>query len=150
MKYGPGRLIKGGMNKKKTKKTVPKKTEKTVSKKIEKTVSKKTKKDTKKSTKKGIKKDIKKEMNKKKIKSSQKGGSNGSDFALTLNSRGPANAPNDYWGVNGETWFRQFNKTGDYIPNSQLKYAAAPISTGYGQPMNNTVSGYDQMDMAFI
>ena len=78
----------------------------------------------------------------KKIKS-KKGGSTGSDFALTLNSRGPSNAPDDYWGVPGEQWFRQFTKTGDYIPNSQLAYAATPLSAGIGN--SPEVVGYDSL-----
>jgi len=80
---------------------------------------------------------------KKKISKKQKGGSNGSDFAATLNSRGPANWPDDHWGVPGDVWFRQFNKTGEYIPNSQLPYAATPTFAG----KNNTgiVTGFDDL-----
>jgi hypothetical protein len=88
--------------------------------------------------KKSVKKVTVKKIGKKSIK---KGGSNGSDFALTLNSRGPVNAPDDYWGVPGEQWFRQFNKTGDYIPNSKLPYAATPTLAGVSG--NNEVIGYD-------
>jgi len=108
--------------------------------------------DTYESTKKFIKKattPVKKSKSKSKSKSSskpksiKKGGSNGSDFALTLNSRGPVNAPDDYWGVPGEQWFRQFNKTGDYIPNSQLAVAATPLLAGKGD--SNIVTGFDEM-----
>jgi len=77
----------------------------------------------------------------------KKGGSNGSDFALTLNSRGPVNAPDNYWGVDGEQWFRQFNKTGDYIPNSKLAYAATPLLAGEND--SGVVSGYDESTMAY-
>ena len=77
----------------------------------------------------------------------KKGGSNGSDFALTLNSRGPVNAPDDYWGVPGEEWFRQFNKTGDYIPNSKLPYAATPLLAGTNE--SGVVSGYDESMLAY-
>ena len=77
----------------------------------------------------------------------QKGGSNGSDFALTLNSRGPANAPDDFWGVPGETWFKQFNKTGEYIPNSELQYAATPLLAGRNE--SNVVMGYNEADLAY-
>jgi len=77
---------------------------------------------------------------KKNNKNIKKGG-NGSDFANTLNSRGPWNAPDDYWGKPGELWFRQFNKTGDYIPNSRLAVAATPELAGVSHP---TVSGYDE------
>ena len=76
-------------------------------------------------------------------KNVKKGGGTGSDFASTLNSRGPVNAPDDYWGVPGEQWFRQFTKTGDYIPNSQLPYNATPLSAGIGN--SPTVSGYDSL-----
>ena len=50
-----------------------------------------------------------------------------SDFATTHNSRGPINYPDTL----SAQRFRYFNKTGTFIPNSQLQYAAAPISTGY-------------------
>lgn len=49
-----------------------------------------------------------------------------SDFATTLQSRGPVNYPD---GPTADR-FRFFNKTGTFIPNSQLKFAAAPILTG--------------------
>jgi hypothetical protein len=117
IKIGNQRLIQGG-SKHKTKKS-PKK-------------QKSTKKTSKKLTKKmGMK----------------KGGSNGSDFALTLNSRGPVNAPDNYWGVPGEEWFRQFNKTGDYIPNSKLPYAATPLLAGTNE--SGVVSGYDESTLAY-
>jgi hypothetical protein len=59
-----------------------------------------------------------------------------SDFATTLSSRGPINSPDHL----SAQRFRYFNKTGTFIPNSQLQYAAAPISTGveenpYSYPM---------------
>ena len=76
-------------------------------------------------------------------KSKKQKGGDGSDFALTLGSRGACNAPDAFWGVDGETWFRQFNKSGDYIPNSQLAYAAAPLLTS--DPKNTTVVGFDEM-----
>jgi hypothetical protein len=73
----------------------------------------------------------------------QKGGSGASDFASTLSSRGSAIAPDKYWGVSGEEWFRQFNKTAEYIPNSQLAYAAAPELTTKVEPAY--VKGFDLM-----
>ena len=76
-------------------------------------------------------------------KSKKRGGGNGSDWASSQGSRGPSNAPDDYWGVPGEEWFRQFNKTGDYIPNSQLAYAATP--TLASDDVSSVVSGYDEM-----
>jgi hypothetical protein len=75
-------------------------------------------------------------------KKSKKGGSNGSDFALTVGSRGPAGTPDNVWGVPGETWFRQFNKTGEYIPNSQLPYAATPELAGKNP--SGIVSAYNE------
>jgi len=56
----------------------------------------------------------------------------GSDFATTFYSRGPANYPD---GKSADL-FRIFNKTSEFIPNSMLKYAAAPISTGYSPDPN--------------
>jgi hypothetical protein len=76
-------------------------------------------------------------------KKTMKGG-DGSDFALTLNSRGPANYPDNTWGVDGETWFRQFSKTGQYIPNSQLANAATPLLAGTNN--SNIVSGFNEME----
>ena len=131
IKIGNQRLIQGGSKEKKKSKTDKK----------EKPMTKKpmTKKPM---TKKSM---TKKPMTKK--MSMKKGGSNGSDFALTLNSRGPVNAPDDFWGVPGEEWFRQFNKTGDYIPNSKLPYAATPLLAG--QNNSGVVSGYDESTLAY-
>jgi len=56
----------------------------------------------------------------------------GSDFALTLASRGPANYPD---GPSADR-FRYFTKTAQFIPNSMLKFAAAPILTGYAKDPN--------------
>jgi hypothetical protein len=86
----------------------------------------------------------------KKPASKKKGhkGGDGSDFAPTLSSRGPANAPDSYWGVPGEMWFRQFNKTGDYIPNSRLAEAATPELAS--TPANRWVTGYDDMGLGAI
>ena len=82
--------------------------------------------------------------NKKPSKKSIKKGGDGSDFASTTNSRGPVNAPDDYWGVPGEQWFKQFNKTGEYIPNSKLAVAATPLLAGTND--SKIVSGYDGMN----
>ena len=62
-----------------------------------------------------------------------------SDFATTLSSRGPINYPD---GLSAQR-FRYFNKTGTYIPNSQLQYAAAPISTGYEPDPNPYPMAYN-------
>ena len=59
------------------------------------------------------KKPVKKVTPKKK----QKGG--GSDWKSTVYSRGPVNYPNNGF-YDGKQLFDQFNKTGEYIPNSQL------------------------------
>ena len=147
VKIGNQRLIQGGAKSKTTKKKDAKKTAKKTEKKDTKKVVKKSmkkdmkKKDTKKVVKKSMNKDTKKKVIKKK-----KGG-NGSDFISTFNSRGPSNAPDNYWGVNGEKWFRQFNKTANYIPNSQLAKAATPkLLAG---PMNEKVVGYNSFESTF-
>jgi hypothetical protein len=69
----------------------------------------------------------------------------GSDFALTLASRGPANYPD----AKSADLFRFFNKTSEFIPNSELKYAAAPISTGYSPDQNPYPLAYND-DSDFI
>jgi hypothetical protein len=63
----------------------------------------------------------------------------GSDFAMVLASRGPANYPD---GPSADR-FRIFNKTGDFIPNSMLKFAAAPILTGYQKDPNPYPAAYN-------
>jgi hypothetical protein len=136
IKIGNQRLIKGG--KKLTKKAACKKSKKPASKKpvSKKPVSKKP------ASKKPASKKPASKKSKKSSSKKHKGG-DGSDFSLTLSSRGPSNAPDKYWGVDGETWFRQFNKTGQYIPNSRLAEAATPqLLSG---PNNNIVMGYDDM-----
>ena len=142
IKIGNQRLIQGGAKSRTTKKKDAKKiTKKTEKKDTKKVVKKSMKKDTKKIVKKSMNKDTKKKVIKKK-----KGG-NGSDFISTFNSRGPSNAPDNYWGVNGEKWFRQFNKTANYIPNSQLAKAATPkLLAG---PMNEKVVGYNSFESTF-
>jgi hypothetical protein len=45
-------------------------------------------------------------------------------------------------------WFRQFNKTGDYIPNSRLAEAATPELAR--TPANRWVTGYDDMGLGAI
>ena len=134
IKIGNQRLIKGG------KKSSPKKRPKKPSSK-----KRPKKPSSKKRPKKPSSKKTKKPSSKKRPKK-HRGGSNGSDFALTLASRGPANAPDKFWGVDGETWFRQFNKTGQYIPNSRLAEAATPqLLSG---PNNNIVMGYDDIGIS--
>ena len=81
----------------------------------------------------GVKKNTKTKSSKSKKQQKVKKGGDGSDFISTLNSRGPANYPDS-----GEKMFRVFSKTGQYIPNSQLAYAAAPKLTG-GPKVENVV-----------
>ena len=146
IKIGNQRLIQGGKKVEKKLKKVEKDSTKVEkkSKKVEKDstkVEKKSKKVEKEPTK--IEKKPKKVEKKSTKMMKKKGGGNGSDFSLTLNSRGPVNAPDDYWGVPGDQWFKQFNKTGEYIPNSKLAYAATPLLAGVGN--NDEVSGYDSL-----
>ena len=124
VKIGNQRLIQGG------KKSSPKKLKKTKKPK-KKTVAKKPKKKT-----------VAKKPKKKALRRKHKGGI-GSAWTPSANSRGPANAPDKFWGVDGEKWFRQFNKTGQYIPNSRLAEAATPLLLS--GPNNNIVMGYDDM-----
>ncbi len=105
----------------------------------------KKKKTTKKSSSKKTTKSSKKKTTKKKTsKRKTMRGGDGSDFALTLNSRGPANYPDNGW-FNGKQLFHTFTKTGEYIPNSRLPYAAAPISTLSNPNPNNIITGYDNL-----
>ena len=156
IKIGNQRLIQGGTKSKIAKKEAKKPVKKAVKKpvkKAEKKVKKKdVKKPVKKTEKKVKKKDVKKPVKKaeKKVKKTiikKKKGGDGSDFISTLNSRGPSNAPDNYWGVNGEKWFRQFNKSANYIPNSQLAKAATPkLLAG---PVNEKVVGYNSFESTF-
>lgn len=57
------------------------------------------------------------------MKIQQLGGS--SDFIPTVTSRGPVNYPNSQGtSLTGEQLFKIFNKTGTYIPNSELNRAS--------------------------
>lgn len=64
----------------------------------------------------------------------------GSDFVTTWRSRGPVNYPNQ-----DPKQFRAFTKTGEYIPNNELAFAAAPVLTGC-MPDNSPVQGYNVGD----
>ena len=75
---------------------------------------------------------VKKTVAKKRVK-----GGGGSDWISSVNSRGNSAAPDNYWGYPGELWFRQFNKSAEYIPNSQLAYAAAPICVSMDDDIDN-------------
>ena len=90
-----------------------------------------------KSSSKGTKKP--KTSSKRKYKGGDDSAGVGSDFATTLASRGPANYPD---GKSADL-FRIFNKTSEFIPNSQLKYAAAPVSTGYSPDPNPYPRAYN-------
>ena len=72
-------------------------------------------------------------------KSSKKLKGGVSDFATTLASRGPINYPDQP----SADRFRYFNKTGTFIPNTMLQYAAAPISTGYEKDSNPYPMAYN-------
>ncbi len=48
-------------------------------------------------------------------------GGGGSDWLSTVNSRGNVAGTNDHWGVDGAKWFDQFEKSGGYISNSELR-----------------------------
>ena len=74
-----------------------------------------------------------------KVGSGKRGG--GSDYLMVHNSRGPVNTPDIGWS-NGLPTYRQFTKTGQYIPNSKLSAAAAPISAGIAKDMSVPPSGH--------
>lgn len=76
---------------------------------------------------------------KRKLKGGDDSAGVGSDFATTLASRGPCNYPD---GKSADL-FRIFNKTSEFIPNSMLKYAAAPQSTGYAPDPNPYPRAYN-------
>jgi hypothetical protein len=95
---------------------------------------------TKSSSSKGAKKPkTKSSSSKQKLKGGDDSAGVGSDFATTLASRGPCNYPD---GKSADL-FRIFNKTSEFIPNSMLKYAAAPISTGYSPDPNPYPRAYN-------
>ncbi len=48
-------------------------------------------------------------------------GGGGSDWLNTVNSRGNVDGPDGHWGVNGQKWSSQFEKSGEYISNSELR-----------------------------
>ena len=76
---------------------------------------------------------------KRKLKGGDDSAGVGSDFATTLASRGPCNYPD----AKSADLFRIFNKTSEFIPNSMLKYAAAPQSTGYAPDPNPYPRAYN-------
>jgi hypothetical protein len=48
-------------------------------------------------------------------------GGGGSDWLNTVNSRGNVAGPDNHWGVSGQKWSTQFEKSGEYISNSELR-----------------------------
>jgi len=76
---------------------------------------------------------------KRKQRKSKKGGV--SDYLMVHNSRGPVNTPDIGWS-NGLSNFRQFTKTGQYIPNSKLVAAAAPIFSGVSKDLSVPPTGH--------
>lgn len=105
-------------------------------------------------------KSVRKSTGSKKVHSRRRGGADGntmkmsggmaelfgSDFLSVAGSRGNANSPSQAWLGPGEAAFRIFNKTGQYIPNEELKYMAAPISTGVEKDMFG-IAGYSSPGM---
>jgi hypothetical protein len=81
----------------------------------------------------------KKSSSKRKLRGGDDSAGVGSDFATTLASRGPCNYPD----AKSADLFRIFNKTSEFIPNSMLKYAAAPQSTGYAPDPNPYPRAYN-------
>ncbi len=69
----------------------------------------------------------------KKGKKSMRGGG-GSDWLNTVNSRGNVAAPDNYRGVDGATWYSQFEKSGKYIPNSVLRKGSLQLQSS--QPVS--------------
>ena len=76
---------------------------------------------------------------KRKQRKTKKGGV--SDYLMVHNSRGPVNTPDIGWS-NGLSNFRQFTKTGQYIPNSKLVAAAAPIFSGVSKDLSVPPTGH--------
>ena len=74
-------------------------------------------------------------VKKTKTKSSKKSRGGGSDWLSTHNSRGSYITSDDTW-YNGENLFKQFSKTGEYIPNSKLGVSASPILSGNMKDMS--------------
>jgi hypothetical protein len=62
-------------------------------------------------------------------------GGRGSAWRASAYSVGPVNYPNNGWS-NGKQQFNQFTNDGVYIKNTDLPYAAAPISTGVVKDQN--------------
>ncbi len=78
-------------------------------------------------------KSVKKSTKGKKGKKSMRGGG-GSDWLSTVNSRGNVAAPDNYRGVDGATWYSQFEKSGEYIPNSVLRKGSLQLQSS--QPVS--------------
>lgn len=76
---------------------------------------------------------------KKKLKGGADSSGVGSDWGFTVGSRGPANYPD---GPSMDR-FRIFNKSAPLIPNSMLKWYAAPISTGFIEDPNPYPQAYN-------
>jgi hypothetical protein len=114
-------------------------------------------KDQKKSTKKSsikkstIKKSTTKKSttNKKTKKSSKKGpmrGGGGSDWLNTVNSRGNVAGPDDHWNVPGDKWSSQFEKSGEYIPMSELRKGSYDLQK---KPITKIPSGFDNNALGY-
>ncbi len=68
-------------------------------------------------------------------------GGGGSDWMSTVQSRGNAAAPDKYWGLDGKTWFGQFENPADYIANSDLRMGSSELRA---QPRVSIPTGFDQ------
>lgn len=84
-------------------------------------------------------KKVKKTTPRKRRASKMRGGG-GSDWVTTVHSRGNVSAPDNYWGVDGQLWNKQFQKSGDYIPNSELARGSYQLQQS---PQVKTPSGFD-------
>ena len=67
-------------------------------------------------------------------------GGGGSDWMSTVQSRGNVAAPDKYWGLDGKTWFGQFENSADYISNSDLRRGGPELQ---GQPRIAIPGGFD-------
>ncbi len=88
--------------------------------------------------KRSTKKSIKSKSISKKKRTMRGGG--GSDWLNTVNSRGNVAGPNEHWGVGGEKWSSQFEKSGEYIPMSELRKGSFELQS---KPINKIPTGFD-------
>ena len=70
-------------------------------------------------------------------------GGGGSDWLSTVNSRGNVAGPNNHWGVSGEKWFDQFEKSGDFISMSNLRSGSYELQKSASQAPNIPNGNYN-------